>query len=229
VRRLYLEPVPLTLVTGPANSAKAGAVLGPLRDRLDDEPILVVPAFEDVEHSQRELADRGAVFGARVLRSGQLFGVIAARAALSLRVASDLQRDMIVEEAVADSHLDVLSESAARPGFTHATAAFLEEIEGSMVEPARFTQALRAWAGDGGRRPYAEEVAQLYRRYRAGLETAGLVDKTLFGWRALDALRAAPSSWGSTPVFVYGFDDFTLLEFDALEVLSRHAGAQVTV
>ena len=32
--------VPLTLVTGPANAAKAGEVLGGLRARLDDEPIL---------------------------------------------------------------------------------------------------------------------------------------------------------------------------------------------
>ena len=60
--------MPLTLVTGPANAAKAGEVLGGLRARLDDEPILVVPAFQDVEHAQRELAERGAVFGARVLR-----------------------------------------------------------------------------------------------------------------------------------------------------------------
>src|SRR3954464_15444160 len=176
--------MPLTLVTGPANAAKAGEVMGGLRAHLDAEPVLVVPAFEDVEHSQRELADRGAVFGARVLRSGQLFGVIAARAGLSLRVASDLQRDLIVEQAVADSRLRVMAESAARPGFTRAAAAFLEEIEGSMVEPARFTQALRAWAGDGGRGQYAKEVSELYRRYRAGLEAAGLVDKPLFARRA---------------------------------------------
>ena len=65
--------MPLTLVTGPANAAKAGEVLGPLRDRLDEEPVLVVPAFEDVEHSQRELAERGAVFGAQVVRFSRLF------------------------------------------------------------------------------------------------------------------------------------------------------------
>jgi hypothetical protein len=72
--------VALTLVIGPANAAKAGAVLGGLRSRLDDEPILVVPAFGDVEHAQRELAERGAVFGARVLRFRWLFEEIASRA-----------------------------------------------------------------------------------------------------------------------------------------------------
>ena len=56
--------MPLRLVTGPANAAKAGVVLGAYRARLHEEPILVVPAFDDVEHTQRELADGGAVFGA---------------------------------------------------------------------------------------------------------------------------------------------------------------------
>ena len=227
--RLYLHTVPLTLVTGPANSAKAGAVLGPLRDRIDDEPILVVPAFDDVEHSQRELAARGVVFGVRVMRSSALFRLIAARVGLTRRLASDLARTLIVERAVAGAHLTVLAESAGRPGFVRATARFVAELERSMVEPPRFTKALRSWAADGPRRAYAEEVAELYRRYRAGLDAAGLVDEELFAWQALDALRADPARWGSTPVFVYGFDDFTPLELDALETLAVRAGVDVTV
>ena len=65
--------MPLKLVTGPANAAKAGEVLGGLRARVDEEPVLVVPAFQDVEHAQRELAERGAVFGVGVLRFDWLF------------------------------------------------------------------------------------------------------------------------------------------------------------
>ena len=40
--------MPLTLVTGPANAAKAGEVLGGLRARLEQDAVLVVPAFQDV-------------------------------------------------------------------------------------------------------------------------------------------------------------------------------------
>ena len=58
----------LKLVTGPANSGKAGRLLDELRTRLDEEPILVVPTFRDVERAQRELSAAGAVFGARVVR-----------------------------------------------------------------------------------------------------------------------------------------------------------------
>ena len=59
--------MPLTLITGPANAAKAGAVLERLRAALPRDPLLVVPTAADVEHYQRELAGSGIVFGAEVL------------------------------------------------------------------------------------------------------------------------------------------------------------------
>jgi ATP-dependent helicase/DNAse subunit B len=221
--------VPLTLVTGPANSAKAGEVLGGLRARLEDDPILVVPAFQDVEHSQRELADRGAIFGARVLRFKWLFETIAERVGYGEPVASELQRELILEEAMRDAPFTVLAESALQPGFGRAALRFVAELERSMVEPGRFTKALRQWAGDGLRRGYAEDVAAVYARYRDGLEKAGMADPELFAWRALDALRREPRGWERTPVFVYGFDNFTPLELDALETLAEHCQADVTV
>ena len=200
--------MPLTLVTGPANAAKAGEVLGGLRARLGEEPVLVVPAFSDVEHAQRELAERSAVFGASVLRFDRLFREVARRAGHSEPVASDVQRELVVEQAVRRARLELLAESAAQPGFVRAAARFVAELGRSRVGPARFTRALRAWAGDGPRARYAEEVAAIYRGYREGLEAAGLADPELFAWRALSALRRAPARWGATPLFVYGFDDF---------------------
>jgi ATP-dependent helicase/DNAse subunit B len=221
--------VPLTLVTGPANSAKAGEVLGGLRARLEEEPILVVPAFQDVEHSQRELAERGAVFGARVQRFRWLFETVAERAGYGARVASDLQRELIAEEAIRRAELRVLAASSKQDGFAAAALRFVSELERTMIEPDRFGRALEEWAGSGPRRRYADEVARIYQGYRDGLEAAGLVDADLFAWRALDALRREPSGWGRTPVFVYGFDDFTPLELDALETLAGRCEAQVTV
>jgi ATP-dependent helicase/DNAse subunit B len=231
--------MPLKLVTGPANAAKAGAVLGGLRARVDDEPLLVVPAFEDVEHNQRELAARGAVFGVHVVRFERLFAQIARRAGVRGRSVSRLQRELIVAEAVRGARLEALAESAERPGFVRAATRFVAEVERSlaersaagpaMVEPARLTQALRAWAGEGPRRAYVDEVATIYRRYREALDGAGLVDDELFAWRAVSALREQPASWGSTPLFVYGFDDFTPLELAALTALADGAGVDVTV
>ena len=221
--------MPLKLVTGPANAAKAGEVLGALRYRLEQEPLLVVPAFSDVEHSQRELAERGAIFGARVLLFAWLFETIAQRAGYSEPVASELQRQLIIEEAVAGAPLTVLAESAQQPGFGRAALRFVAELGRSMVEQARFARSLRQWAGEGPRRGYAVDVAAVYLRYRDRLDDAGLADRELFAWRALDALRREPRHWGRTPVFVYGFDDFTPLELDALETLADRCEADVTV
>jgi ATP-dependent helicase/DNAse subunit B len=231
--------MPLKLVTGPANAAKAGAVLGALRERVDEEPLLVVPAFEDVEHNQRELAAHGAVFGIDVVRFKRLFGLVAQRAGLRGRAASRLQRELIVAEAVRGAGLVALAQSAERPGFVRAAMRFVAEVERSlaersaagpaMVEPARLTQALRAWAGDGPRRAYVDEIAAIYRRYRERLEAAGLVDDELLAWQAVAALRERPQAWGATPVFVYGFDDFTPLELAALAALAGPVGVDVTV
>src|SRR5919198_3426392 len=125
----------LTLVTGPANAAKAGEVLGGLRGRVDEEPILVVPAFGDVEHAQRELAERGVVFGVRVLRFERLYRVIAERAGYTEPVASELQRELLVEAAIRDAPLTVLAESSARPGFARAAARLVAELGRARVDP----------------------------------------------------------------------------------------------
>ena len=53
-----------------------------------------------------------------------------------------------------------------------AAVRFVAELERSMVEPQRLVQALRAWAGDGPRRGYAEDVGAIYLRYRQALESA---------------------------------------------------------
>ena len=49
----------LTLVTGPANAAKAGHVLERLRAVVHREPLLVVPTAADVSHYGQELAAGG--------------------------------------------------------------------------------------------------------------------------------------------------------------------------
>src|SRR6202012_1535866 len=82
---------------------------------------------------------------------------------------------------------------------------------------------------DVRRAPYAHEVGRLYGDYVRELDRLRRVDRELYAWRALDALRAAPHRWGGEPVFFYGFDDLTALERDAVETLSRIPGAEVTV
>jgi RecB family exonuclease len=289
-RRATLDgSMPLTLITGPANAAKAGAVLERLRAALPRDPLLVVPTAADVEHYQRELAASGIVFGAEVLTFSRLVREIAGRAGLEARPLGRVARDRVVRAAIADVPLRALARSAATPGFAGAAAALFAELQRSLVTPARFTSALRAWAGDGGARPpaagaasassgggraadggarppaagaasassgggraadggarppaagaasassgggraaYAAELGALYSAYRRRLEELGRPDQEGYAWAALDALRAAPGAWGGRPVFLYGFDDLTPIQRDAVETLVRHAGVDVLV
>jgi ATP-dependent helicase/DNAse subunit B len=223
--------VPLRLVTGPANSGKAGEVLRACRARLDEDPLLVVPRLEDVEHARRELVEAGAVLGVRVVRFSGLFELIAQQLAPELAAApraTALARELIVAEAVRRTPLRAVGGSARRPGFARAAGRFVAELGGAMIEPARLRRALAAWAGDGPQRPHADDLAGLYEAYGTILAEAGLVDDELFARGALDALRRDPSGFDRAPVFVYGFDDFTPLELDALETLARRVGAEVT-
>jgi ATP-dependent helicase/DNAse subunit B len=221
--------MPLTLVTGPANSAKAGEVLGGYRARLDEEPVLVVPEFRDVEHTQREMASSGAVFGVRVLRFDRLWADMARWVGYSARVATPFQRELLIAEAVRAADLRVLADSARRPGFVRAAASFISELGRAGIQPDGLGEALGTWAPGGPRRAYAAEVSQLYAGYRSALDAAGLVDRELFAWNTLAAFRLEPEGWGSRPVFVYGFDDFTEVQLAGLEALAGRVDVAVSL
>jgi ATP-dependent helicase/DNAse subunit B len=220
----------LELITGPANSAKAKLVLDAYRDALARDPLLVVPRAPDVEHYRRELASSGAIFGVSVLRFGGLIAEIARRAELGGQPITDAARERIASLATACTPLSALGESASTPGFSRALVDWVAELEGRRVDPRRLERALHAWGeADPGQREYAAELSALYRAYRDALDRLGRVDRELFAVAALDAISVAPTAWGSTPVFVYGFDDFTAIELDAIETLARVVQAPVTV
>jgi ATP-dependent helicase/DNAse subunit B len=221
--------MPIVLVTGPANSGKAGVVLDALRTHhaRGEEPLLVVPRRADVAHYRRELAATGLVLGVRVERFEGLLAEIVRRAGRSSlgRPLSRLARERVLA-AVAGRHT---------PGLVRALAAFVGELETARVTPARLREATRAWAAadpalaDLRSVNRAGDIAKLFESYHRALEELGRVDPERRAARALDALRRAPALWGATPVLCYGFDDFSRLQLDAIETLGAVVGAPVTV
>jgi ATP-dependent helicase/DNAse subunit B len=219
----------LTLVLGPANSAKAGEVLGAYSAAAQRGALLIVPTVADARHYGRELAEQGCVM-ASVMTFAGLAEEIARRSGYYERRLTRIQRERALERAVRAARLGVLSEAAETKGFAAAAGELAAELERALVTPARFAQAMRKWGEEDRRRSdLARDIGSLYLAYRDELERLGRVDPELFLWRGLDALRGSPDAWGSTPVFFYGFDDLTRLERDAIETLSRVAGAEVTV
>ncbi len=221
--------MPLTLVTGPANAAKAHVVLERYRAALPREPILVVPRSADAEHYRRELAETGATVGARVEAFSGLIREIASRAGVLERPLGEHARLALARSAIAQTRLRALASAARSPAFAPTLGRFLGELASRRIEPARFAAAMRTWAGDGGRRPYADELIALNAAYRARLERLGRVDRELHERAALDAITLAPERWRATPVFCYGFDDLDPLQLAVIETLASRVDAPVTL
>ena len=221
--------MPLTLVLGPANSAKAGEVLGGFAAAAQRGAILVVPTAVDADHFSRELALDGAILGS-VLTFNGLASEIADRAGYGARRLTPLQRERVLARALEATEFDALRAAADTGGFVTAAGELIAELQRSLITPERFASAMGSWAAeDRRRRPYGRDVAAIYSAYAAELERLGRVDPELYTWRALDALRAAPGRWGTESLFFYGFDDLHPLERDAIETLARVVGAEVTV
>ena len=221
--------MPLTLVLGPANSAKAGEVLGAYALAARRDALLVVPTAADVAHYERELAAPGVTLG-RTLTFPRLIEEIALRARHRRARLTPLQSEQVMRRAIASLRLGPLAASAAGGGFARAAGRLIAELEQQRVTPARFSSALRQWAGAAAERDaYARELAAIYRRYQEELAGLDRADAEAFAWGALDALRERPARWGATRVFFYGFDDLTPVELDTIETLGRQAEAAVTV
>ena len=218
----------LTLVTGPANAAKAQVVLERFRAALGRAPLLIVPRAADVEHYRRELAQTGAVLGVAVeavRRPGARD-----RPPRRPRRAGDLRRRRASTSSAPCARaerLEVLAAAARAPGFVRSLAALVAELEARRVAPG----ALRLGAARLGARGRARATPRSSRASTAPtarrLERLGLLDAELAAARALDVLARSPERWGRTPVFCYGFDDLEPLQLDAIETLAharRRAG-----
>jgi ATP-dependent helicase/DNAse subunit B len=226
--------VPIHLVTGPANSGKASVLLGDLRAcaARGQEPLLIVPTRADQSRYRRELAEGGLTMGARVERFDGLLAEMSARAEIVPAQIGSLVRERLLARI-----------AGARPGLARALAGTVAELEAQRVTPVRLRGALRAWSvaeaarsdqlalfgQPTGERSTLEWLAGVYERYDAALESMRRQDRELRALAALDALRRKPALWGGRPVFVYGFDDLTELQFDAIETLGTVVDAELSV
>ncbi|HET6551432.1 MAG TPA: PD-(D/E)XK nuclease family protein [Solirubrobacter sp.] len=216
----------LTLITGPANAAKAGAVLERLRAALPREPVLVVPTSADAVHYSRELAGAGIVFGAEVTTFPRLMRDLARGAGVRGRPLGRVARERVVRAAIRDVPLRALADSSAGPGFASALGDLFAELQRSLAGPARFGAAARAWREAGTAPPHAGELAALYSAYHRRLEALGAVDADGLVHAALDAAR---ERWSGRPLFLYGFDELLPAQLDLVETLVRHTDTEVCV
>ena len=221
-------PVPLTLITGPANAAKIGAVLERLRAARPRDPLLVVPTAADVAHYQRELASSNIVFGAR-----------------GAHLLAPDPRDRAPHQAArAAARLDRPRPRRPRRDRRRAAARARRVRRHARLRRRGRAAVRRARARPRRAGALHRGAAHLGRRRRRARRTpassARSTRPTAARWRSSAARRSratpgrrstrcAPTRrvWARRPVFLYGFDDLTPTERDAVETLSGHAEADV--
>jgi RecB family exonuclease len=220
--------VPISLITGPANAGKARLVMEAVRAHIarGEDALLVVPTEADQARYRRELAEAGLTLGGRVERFEGLLAEV-----LRCVGAAQLPAPAPLGPAAGEWVLARLAD--ARPGLAHELARFVSELETQRVTPVRLRGALGAWRssaqGPAGEHATLERLCDVFERYQAALAKMRRADRELRVTSALDELRRRPTLWGATPVLLYGFDDLTELQLDAIETLGGVVGAHVTV
>jgi ATP-dependent helicase/DNAse subunit B len=161
--------VPLSLIAGPANAGKVALLLERYLERLDDDPVLIVPTRSDVDRVVRELLARaGCLFGGSIGTFDDVFERIARDDPAPRPVVTDAHRVLLARRALATASLNGLGRSARFAGFADALLQTIGELESGLLEPD-------ALAGDLGR---------LYAAYREQLDAFGRWDRDLLRARA---------------------------------------------
>jgi ATP-dependent helicase/DNAse subunit B len=222
-----LGSMSISVIVGPPNSGRAGAIRELLAAGLDREPILVVPTADDAAWFERELCGTGgALLGASISTFGRLRDEIAAATGAPVRpILSDAQRLALIRGVAGAADLRLLGAAARRPGFAPALERLIAELQAALVGPDELARA--ATEADGGQ--YESEVAALYAGYVARREAAGRDDAHSAAATVARSLRDRPADWGSRPVLVYGFDDLTEEQLDILSALGSACDVTVAV
>jgi hypothetical protein len=213
--------MPLSLITGPPNSGRAAEIRGQLAEALQAEPVLVVPNSDDVNRFERELTQLSpspqAVIGASVRTFEGFFGDVAdavgSRALAPLTVAQRRRAIALAARDCGDARMRLLS---SRPGFLEALAETIKELQEGRVAPEGVERAA-AEHEDGS---HLRGLAAAYRGYLELRDRLGRADRHLVAEQAISGVRTAPDVWGGRPVFVYGFDDLSELQFAMVEALA---------
>ena len=226
--------MPITLITGPANAGKARAVLDAVARHVahGEQPLLVLPTGADADRYREELARAGPVAGVSV---GVFAGLLERVARCAAVQEPELGRAPLSagarEQMLCILAAGMQGSAAAARQLARVLGGAIAELQAADVRPAQLRASLHE--PSKGSEPRALLLTELHERYREILTRSRVLDAELRARRALDVLRKRPTLWRTgarpSPVLLYGFDDLTSLEMDAVETLGVAVDAPVTV
>jgi hypothetical protein len=182
-------PMPITLITGPANAGKARVVMDALRTHhaRGEQPLLVVPTRADVDRYRSELARGGFVEGVRVERFGGLLAEVLRRAAARGPAGTERPLGRLALERVLAAAWE-----SARPGRPHARAggaaaeggAALQRAPGGPRTQGTRSNPVHATAG------VVRALAALVEELEVGRVSPARLREALTAWAAGDPAHA---------------------------------------
>ncbi len=217
----------LSLIVGPPNSGRAGALLERFLGSAGQDPVLVVPTRDDLVRFERDLCSPrldgrgGALLGGAVMTFERLFSTVArSSGAPSPSPLTSIQRLQLIRLAVDAAQLRALAASARSRGFAPAVERLLGELQAAAIDPTALS--------DGGGQAETE-LAEIYDRYLGSCREIGAADQHGRAAATTAALRRAPDTWARRPVFLYGFDDLTPEQLELIDALALAAEVTVAV
>jgi ATP-dependent helicase/DNAse subunit B len=193
----------LTLLVGPANAGKVERLLDRYLAEIDREPFLVVPNAADIERVERDLLRRSpALLAGAIGTFDDLFRELAR--GQSKRQLGEVERRLLLRSIVDRTPLDGLSRSARFAGFSDALGTTIAELESALVEPHELPSPL----------------GELHRSYLAELDRLGVWDRERLRRYGAERIASDLAAWDGRPVFVYGFEDLTGVQWRLVEALA---------
>ncbi len=208
------------LYVAPASAGKTAYALGIVRraaQGLADVPRVCLPTTLQVRAWRRRLAAAGGAIGVRLLTFDQLYAECLSAAGQVYTELSPPVRYRLVRAIIDETPLQHYRPLADRPGFVQVLERLIAELKGARIPPERFAAAVAA-TGD---EPRLRELAMLYAAYQLRLQERSWADRAGMGWLAVAALQSAPALASDWPLLVVdGFDSFTQVQMDLLEILA---------
>ena len=200
----------LSLVVGPAHSGKVGTLLDRFVAALDCDPWLIVPQRADVERVERELLERqGGLLAGTIGTFDTLFDRLARGDGPGKRLVGEAERALLVRRLSVGAG----AEGARFAGFADAVGRALAELDSALLEPDDL----------------AEPLVSLATAWRSELDRVDAWDRGTLRRCAVERLTSDIGAWGKSPVFAYGFEDLTGVEWRLLEALAARTEVHVSI
>lgn len=217
----------IDLLLAPPASGKTAICIERILAVHKEQPLaqvwVLVPNSQKAAYFKSRLAAAGGGMGVRVGVFRFFYQEILEENGVFVPIISPALSHRLIQETVRDSYsAGELNHYAAikdKPGFLLVLRDAFAELRSALVQPSAFLEYTH------GSTPASHELAILYNRFLAHLDTLGWVDGEGQAWQAIKALQANPNH-ASRPSLVIadGFTSFTPAQKQFLRQLGERTG-----